>query len=106
MSLQSLVQEVQVAAEEVTSGKKESHGQLLRAIHNLNLAVETPAETLGRILYQVSCASTAAASGLEKLYSANPISHTVGAKCYTSTGGRNGTSCRCCVKGRKVNYCS
>ena len=50
MSLQSLVQEVQAATEEANSGRKEGHARLLRAIHCLNLAVETPAETLGRIL--------------------------------------------------------
>jgi hypothetical protein len=54
MLLRSLVHEVQAAAEEVASGKKGGHTQLLRAIHSLNLAVETPAETLGRICYQVS----------------------------------------------------
>lgn len=56
MPLQSLVQEVQAATDEVDSERKEGHARLLRAIHSLNLAVETPAETLGRILYQVSLA--------------------------------------------------
>jgi hypothetical protein len=58
MSLQVLVGEVQAAAEEFTSGNSKGHGHLLRAIQNLNLAVETPAETLTRILYQVSLALT------------------------------------------------
>jgi len=54
MSLQSLVERVQGAVDEVSSGKKEGHAQLLRAIQDLHLAVETPAETLTRILFQVS----------------------------------------------------
>ena len=58
MSLQDLVGEVQAAAEKYTSGNGKGHTHLLRAIQNLNLAVETPAQTLTRILYQVSLTLT------------------------------------------------
>ena len=58
MSIQVLIGEVQAAAEEFTSGNGKGHAHLLRAIQNLNLAVETPVQTLTRILYQVSLALT------------------------------------------------
>ena len=53
MSLSNLVEEVKVAARAVSSGDPTGYSQLLRAIHGLNLAAETPTETLIRISLQV-----------------------------------------------------
>jgi hypothetical protein len=51
MDLSPLIQEVQSAAGDGSPG---SHARLLRAIQKLNLAAETPTETMLRITYQVS----------------------------------------------------
>lgn len=52
MDLTKYIQEVQVASDAVSSGDKEGHARLLRAIRKLNDATETPTETLMRISYQ------------------------------------------------------
>jgi hypothetical protein len=54
MDLSNVIQDVQAAADVVSSGEKEGHAKLLKAIIKLNQAVETPTETLMRISYQVS----------------------------------------------------
>lgn len=51
MDLTPLIQEVQSAAGDGSPG---AHVRLLRAIQKLNLAAETPTETMLRITYQVS----------------------------------------------------
>jgi hypothetical protein len=53
-----LLQEVQTAAEAVNSGDPLGRGRLLEATNKLTLAVETPTETLMRMLYQVSSMSS------------------------------------------------
>jgi hypothetical protein len=53
MDLLPLVQEVQTAAEVLSSGDKVAHARLLHAIHKLTLAAETPTQTLMRISFQV-----------------------------------------------------
>ena len=58
MDLLPLVQEVQTAAEVLSSGDKVTHARLLHSIHKLTLAVETPTETLMRICFQVCCSNT------------------------------------------------
>jgi len=54
MDLSNFIQDVQVAADNFSSGEKEGHTKLLKAIRRLNQAVETPTETLMRISYQES----------------------------------------------------
>jgi hypothetical protein len=54
MDLSNFIHEVQVAADAVSSGDREGHARLLKAIRKLNRAAETPTETLMRISYQAS----------------------------------------------------
>jgi hypothetical protein len=54
MDLSNLIQDVQAAANNVSSGDKEDRAKLIKAIRKLNQAVETPTETLMRISYQAS----------------------------------------------------
>jgi hypothetical protein len=63
-----LLQEVQTAAEAVNSGDPLGRGRLLEATNKLTLAVETPTETLMRMLYQVSSMSSIflSVNGLQK----------------------------------------
>ena len=53
MAVLDLAQDVQNAVEREAAGELGAHQQLLLAIHRLNLAVESPTETLLRTIYQV-----------------------------------------------------
>jgi hypothetical protein len=52
--MDQLLHDVQAAAAHVSSGSSDpaAHGRLLQALHQMTLAVETPTETLMRVLYQ------------------------------------------------------
>ncbi|KAN0103383.1 S-adenosyl-L-methionine-dependent methyltransferase [Hyaloscypha variabilis] len=52
MDLLSLVQKIQTEAELLSSGNETARARLLHAIQKLNIAVETPTQTLMRISYQ------------------------------------------------------
>ena len=53
MDLLPLVQKIQTEAELLSSGNETARARLLHAIQKLNIAVETPTQTLMRISYQV-----------------------------------------------------
>jgi len=53
MDLDNLIQQVQSAAKDASSGDPVKRTELLKVIRNLNHAVELPTETLQRITYQV-----------------------------------------------------
>lgn len=55
MDLSEAIRDVQKKAEADTSRDGEAHVQLLDAVRKLNLAAETPAETLMRMRFEVSC---------------------------------------------------
>ena len=54
MDLSRAIAEVQQAAQADTTGTGQRHVDLLESIRRLNLAAETPAETLMRMRFQVS----------------------------------------------------
>ena len=54
MDLSDAIRDVQNKAKADTAGNGEAHVQLLEAIRQLNLAAETPAETLMRMRFEVS----------------------------------------------------
>lgn len=53
MDLSKAIQDVQDAAKADTTGTGQRHVDLLESIHRLNLAAETPAETLMRMRFEV-----------------------------------------------------
>ncbi len=58
MDLSGLLEDVQRKSKADTTGNGEAHVQLLDAIRKLNLAAETPAETLMRMRFEVCLASS------------------------------------------------
>jgi hypothetical protein len=58
MSLSETLAKVQTLAAQEVAGNKDSHGDLLRAIRELQLAAETPLETTSRLNFQVSWTMT------------------------------------------------
>ena len=55
MRLSEAIDKVQKAAKADTTGTGQRHVDLLEAIRELNLAAETPAETLMRMRFEVMC---------------------------------------------------
>jgi hypothetical protein len=54
MTLSAALEKVQALAVQEAAGNKDSHADLLRAIRELQLAVETPLETTSRLNFQVN----------------------------------------------------